>query len=422
MDTEPASKTAADIGKGTRRSQRYRPLLWLSFGHGVMHWHSALIPLLYPVLANQFALSFSQLGFLTTARILVGLVASTVGSPFTDAIRRKGPFLVMCLLWAALMFLLLPLGRTYTYLGAVLSLMALGGVLWHPLAMPVVQRLYSGRSGFALGIHGMVAAFAQGLGSLASGIALSLVRWTRVATIQGAVGVAAALLFLLFMPRRTGMAAHADATAVSLREMPGRLRRELVTRRLALISIVSSMKTGSEAGVLTFVPMLMSSQFGLNLFWVGVGVGVLSVASSLAQPLVGRAADRFGALATLCPGLAAGAIILFCIPLVESPLALLALLILLALSLFSTTPVLFSWAMGSSSADLGGSAVGFVFTMMAPGMVIPPLGGWLADRYGLASAFWLLGLVSLAGLAATLLLIGDDTAIGGHKSRIGGAL
>jgi FSR family fosmidomycin resistance protein-like MFS transporter len=392
--SEGSSSVAAVGGRKT--------LIWLSLGHALIHWHGGIVALLYPSLAAQFSLTFSQVGMISTGRTAVGLVASLLGSPLADVVRRKSVLLSICLLWPSLMYLLLPMGERYLFILMVISLMGLGSTIWHPLAMPIIHRLYSKRTSFALSIHSVTADLSQAIAPIVGGVLLTVWAWNILVGANAAFGLAAGLLLIVLIPRQRSAFSRPASTPIRLRAILRRLPRELINKNLLSMAAVSSLKTGCEFGVLTFLPLYVSNQLSLTSAWVGISISTVLFTSAIAQPFVGRIADRFGSFIAIGLGLFVSAVLLFTLPLTDNSFAILALLVLLGIVLFATTPAVFSSAMASASEDVAGSAVGFIFVMMAPGMLIPTIGGGLADHFGLSAAFWLLAVTAFVGAGISL--------------------
>ena len=83
--------------------------------------------------------------------------------------------------------------------------------------------------------------------------------------------------------------------------------------------------------------------------------------------------------------------------------AFVAALALLGFFLYSMRPATFRWAMGVVPRAYEGTAVGSLFTTQAMFSTLMPLiGGFLADRYGLLSVFYFIAVTILVANVAVL--------------------
>jgi predicted MFS family arabinose efflux permease len=67
------------------------------------------------------------------------------------------------------------------------------------------------------------------------------------------------------------------------------------------------------------------------------------------------------------------------------------LIAVLGFFLYAARPIMQAWMLESTPKNMGGTAIGLMFGMQSGAQAIAPiLGGMVADRYGLLSAFYLL--------------------------------
>ena len=123
-------------------------LIALSFCHLLNDLMQSLIPALYPLLKEQFALDFAQIGIITLAfQLTASLLQPTVGF-YTD--KRPQPFSLAFGMCSTLIgLLMLSVANNYALILLAASLVGTGSAIFHPEASRVARMASGGRHGFA---------------------------------------------------------------------------------------------------------------------------------------------------------------------------------------------------------------------------------------------------------------------------------
>ncbi|MTI10005.1 MFS transporter [Rhodospirillaceae bacterium RKSG073] len=101
---------------------------------------------------------------------------------------------------------------------------------------------------------------------------------------------------------------------------------------------------------------------------------------------------RSGVAQLLCQGLVLTTVILLGLTLLNNPIAFVVGISIMGFGLFAIRPVVHSWLMDMTPDEMGGSATSLMFGIQSLlAMISPIIGGYLADEYGLISAFYFLG-------------------------------
>lgn len=108
----------------------------------------SLLPAIYPLLKESFALSFSQVGYMTLALMLTASILQPVVGFLTD--RRSAPFALVAGMGFSLAgLLLLSVAWTYPMLLMAAVLVGLGSSVFHPESSRVARMASGGRHGLA---------------------------------------------------------------------------------------------------------------------------------------------------------------------------------------------------------------------------------------------------------------------------------
>lgn len=142
-----------------------RILLALSVCHLLNDLLQALLPALYPILKDEFHLSFTQIGLLTlTNQVTASVLQPAVGT-YTD--RRPQPYsLVFGMTMTLSGVLMLALAHRFGLLLLAAALVGVGSSIFHPESSRLARVASGGRHGFAQSLFQTGGNFGSSLGPL----------------------------------------------------------------------------------------------------------------------------------------------------------------------------------------------------------------------------------------------------------------
>ncbi|HEU4352471.1 MAG TPA: MFS transporter [Burkholderiales bacterium] len=375
----------------------WRELWLITIGHGLTHWYPATFYLLLPLIGAELGLSYSQIGLIMTCKYVASAVANVPGGVLVDTVGRKGLLMGVSLFWIGFPYLLIGFANTYVMLLACVALVGFGNSLWHPTAIPTLGRRYPERKGLALSVHGMGGNVGDAVAPVVIGAALTVLTWREVVVLNVVPGlVVAALLFVFLGSMRLGSkSAHGETQSFGA-YLAG-LKDLFLSRSLMLLSTGSAFRTMTQSALLTFLPVYLANDMGYSPFWVGTCLFALQAAGFAASPVAGHLSDRMGRKHILMASMGASALVLAAMALSGGSPLFVALVAVLGFFLYATRPVIQAWMLESTPKNMGGSSIGVLFGAQAVGGALGPLlGGMVADKFGLAAAFYF--------LAATIVL------------------
>src|ERR1700728_4643072 len=149
---EPASLKAAAAGPA------YIVLIGISFSHFLNDTMQSLIASVYPILKDNYALDFAQIGLITLAfqftasllQPLVGHFTDKKAQPFSLAIGMSSTFFGL---------LLLSIAHQYTVILIAAALIGLGSAVFHPESARIARLASGGRYGFAQSVFQLGGSF-----------------------------------------------------------------------------------------------------------------------------------------------------------------------------------------------------------------------------------------------------------------------
>jgi FSR family fosmidomycin resistance protein-like MFS transporter len=129
-------------------------------------------------------------------------------------------------------------------------------------------------------------------------------------------------------------------------------------------------------------------------------LSVTQTAGMIGTPIAGSISDRSGRKRVLTAGLFSTSIALFVLAYFQLTWLFITGLALLGFFLYAVRPVIWAWVLDLSPKELGGSTVSFFSgSQSLLSSLSPVMCGFIADRWGILTAFYFLaGTVLIANL------------------------
>lgn len=275
----------------TTQDTAFRILLAISTGHMLNDTIQSLIPSIYPILKESYALSFTEVGLITmtwqvTASILqplVGLATDRKPQPFSLAFGMGATLLGLLMMAAAPSFIALLVSVTF---------IGIGSSIFHPEASRVARMASGGK-------HGMAQSLFQVGGNIGSAIGPLLAAFIILPGGQPAVAwfalLALAAMLLLarvgFWTRAQGQRATTLKAATAVRHSPRRIALSLTILALLVFSKFLYM-----ANLSSFYTFYLIETFGVSVrdaqLYLFVFLGAVAVGTITGGPIGDRVGRR----------------------------------------------------------------------------------------------------------------------------------
>ncbi len=341
---------------------------------------------LYPVIKQQFGLSLTQVGLITSVVALSSFIAQPVTGYLTDKGRPKSFILV----GLALSFLCIPMmGATpwYGLLVLFAGLGAFGSSLYHPASAGYVSVYAGERTGLGMSIFGLggTLAFTVGPMALAGYVTVFGIHTLPMTSLLGLLLVC--LLFFLLPTFDKDMEARQSRTNGSGNGL------KQVWKTLALLWLICVMRALVDTSLKTFYPIFYMEQ-GNSLVSTGAVLSAYMLGGSVSAVVWGYLADTRGYKTVFLASfvLAAPCVLWF----LQSqgwllyPAAFLAGFLLLA-TMFPAVALAAKYA--PKNRTLASSLV-FGFSTGTAGLLAPVIGD-LAERFGLHTVLLAIGVLPI---------------------------
>lgn len=163
--TVPEVTAPAAARKVAAAGPAYIVLGGISLSHFLNDTMQSLIPSVYPILKESYALDFAQIGMITLAFQFTASLLQPVIGHFTD--RKAQPFsLAIGMGFTFFGLLLLSIAQQYTVILIAASLVGLGSAVFHPESARIARLASGGRYGFAQSVFQVGGSIGTSMGPL----------------------------------------------------------------------------------------------------------------------------------------------------------------------------------------------------------------------------------------------------------------
>jgi FSR family fosmidomycin resistance protein-like MFS transporter len=157
--------TSPSVAKATAAGPAYAVLGGISLSHFLNDTMQSLIPSVYPILKETYALDFAQIGLITLAFQFTASLLQPVVGHFTD--RKAQPFsLAAGMGFTFFGLLLLSIAQHYAVILVAAALVGLGSAVFHPESARIARLASGGRYGFAQSVFQVGGSFGTSMGPL----------------------------------------------------------------------------------------------------------------------------------------------------------------------------------------------------------------------------------------------------------------
>ncbi|MCS0495428.1 MFS transporter [Ancylobacter mangrovi] len=268
-------------------------LVALSVAHLLNDMMQSLIPAIYPIIKQTYALDFGQIGLITLAfQISASLLQPAVGL-YTD--RRPMPNSMAIGMGFTFVGLIgLAYAGSFALLLTAAACVGIGSSIFHPEATRMARSASGGRYGFAQGLFQVGGQFGQAVGPLLAAF---------IVVPHGQVSLAwfsaVALLAMMILGWTAARHAELDAARPARRagapgtEPPARPLRQVLPALLILIALLCS-KTAYTASFTSFYTFYLIEQFQVSVQVSQLMLFLFLVSSAAGVLFGGIVGDRIG--------------------------------------------------------------------------------------------------------------------------------
>jgi MFS transporter, FSR family, fosmidomycin resistance protein len=281
---EPASLKAAAAGPA------YVVLIGISFSHFLNDTMQSLISSVYPILKDNYALDFAQIGLITLAfQFTASLLQPLVGH-FTD--KKAQPFSLSIGMSSTFFgLLLLSIAHQYTVILIAAALIGLGSAVFHPESARIARLASGGRYGFAQSVFQLGGSFGTSMGPVLAALIVVPFGQPSIAWFSSIAFLAIVVLWRIgqwYQPqikakKTAAIAAHPDAPS----------QRGVLIALAVLVMLLFS-KQLYVSSLSSYYIFYLIDRFGVSTQAAQLYLFIFLAANAVGAFFGGPLGDRFG--------------------------------------------------------------------------------------------------------------------------------
>jgi FSR family fosmidomycin resistance protein-like MFS transporter len=388
----PAGRPAAD-------QTGFTIIAALSFSHMLNDLMQSLIPAIYPLLKENYALDFAQIGLLTLAFNTTASLFQPIVGLYTD--KHPQPYsLTIGMGFSLVGLILLANANAYWLLLIAASLVGLGSAVFHPESSRMARLASGGRHGLAQSLFQVGGNVGSAIGPLLAALIVLPRGQGAVAWFSLAAMVAMIVLFRVggwYVAHRAATAGKPAAAHAPLILPPATVRRALIV--LGLLVFSKYVYLSSLTSYYTFYTI---DKFALSVrdaqILLFVFLGAVAVGTIIGGPI----GDRIGRKPVIWGSILGTLPFTLALPYANLPWTIVLTIIigLIMASAFSAIIVFAQELVPGKVGLIGGLFFGFAFGMGGIGAAVL---GVIADHRGIGFVYQICAFLPLIGLLTIFL-------------------
>lgn len=279
-----------DSAKAAQTGPAYVVIGGLSFSHFLNDTMQSLIPSVYPILRDNYSLTFAQIGMITLAFQFTSSLLQPVVGMVTD--RKPQPFsLAAGMAFTFCGLVLLSFAGNYPLILLAAMLVGFGSAVFHPEASRIARLASGGRYGFAQAVFQVGGNMGTAVGPLLAALIIVPFGQPSIVWFSSIAFLAILVLFNIgrwYKPRIAGKKVQAAGGEAHL---PTSRKVLIGLFVLAALSFSKSLYTVSLSSYYTFY---LIEKFGLSNQAAQLYLFVFLAASAAGVYFGGPLGDRFG--------------------------------------------------------------------------------------------------------------------------------
>ena len=373
----------------------------LSLSHGLNDLIQSLLPAIYPLLKDAYALDFVHIGLITVAFQGTASILQPLIGLYTDAYPK--PYSLAVGMGCTLVGLvLLSLASNYPLILVAAALIGLGSSIFHPESSRMARIASGGRHGFAQSLFQVGGNVGSAVGPLLAAFIVvpngqASVAWFSIVALVGM-----AILFNVGRWYAARLrAAPGRSSAVAAAQIPA-LPRPVVIRSIVILIVLMFSKFVYLASMSTYLTFYLIDRFQVSVPSAQLYLFLFLVATAAGTFLGGPIGDRIGRKPVIWVSILG--VLPFTLILPHASLFWTAMLTipigLVLASAFSAIIVFAQDLVPGRPGVIGGLFFGLAFGMGGIGAAVL---GEIADRSSIAMVFQICAWLPALGLLAALL-------------------
>ncbi len=268
----------------------YVVLTGISFSHFLNDTMQSLIASVYPILKDNYALDFAQIGMITLAfQFTASLLQPLVGH-FTD--KKAQPFsLAIGMGFTFFGLLLLSVAHRYGIILIAASLVGLGSAVFHPELARIARLASGGRYGFAQSVFQLGGSFGTSMGPVLAALVVVPFGQPSIAWFSSIAFLAIVILWRIGVWYKPQIGSKKSATMERHPDHPDSRRIRIA---LAVLVVLLFSKQLYVSSLSSYYIFYLIDRFGVSTQAAQLYLFVFLAANAVGAFFGGPLGDRFG--------------------------------------------------------------------------------------------------------------------------------
>ena len=356
----------------------------------------SLIPAVYPILKETYALSFAQIGIITLTFQIAGALLQPVIGMVTD--RHPAPYSpVVGMMFTLSGLVSLAFAHSYGVILVSVTLIGIGSSIFHPEATRMARYAAGGRQGLAQGIFQVGGQAGGSLGPVFA--ALIIVPWGQPSLAWFAVLALLAMLLLVWIGSKQHQI-RAEFTAMRASGKHGAgapLAPRTVALGVVVLTFLMFTKNTYQESFRSFYTFYLIERFGLSIPSAQMMLFIFLLAAAVGVMIGGIVGDRIGRYRIIWISVLGPLPLTLILPYADLfwTGALTVMINLIMASAFASILIYAMDLLPNRIGLIGGLFSGLNFGF---GGIAAALLGMLADSHGVEAVYQICAFLPLAGL------------------------
>jgi FSR family fosmidomycin resistance protein-like MFS transporter len=294
-ETLVAPVVVEDVSPSAARSvavagPAYVVLGGISFSHFLNDTMQSLIPSVYPILKESYALDFAQIGMITLAFQFTASLLQPVVGHFTD--KKAQPFsLTLGMGFTFFGLLLLSVAQHYPVILVAAALVGLGSAVFHPESARIARLASGGRYGFAQSVFQVGGSFGTSMGPVLAALIVVPFGQPSIAWFSSIAFLAIVILWRIGVWYKPQISAKTFAAPKPHPDAPGSRRVKIALVVLVALLFSKQLYVSSLSSYYIFY---LIDKFGVSTQAAQLYLFIFLAANAVGAFFGGPLGDRFG--------------------------------------------------------------------------------------------------------------------------------
>lgn len=375
-------------------------LIAISFAHLLNDMMQSVIPSIYPIIKEEYGLSFIQIGIITLVFQMTSSILQPLVGMYSD--RHPHPFsLSTGMLFTFAGIILLSLANNFGLIILAVAVVGLGSSIFHPESSRIAQMAGGNNKGLAQSIFQVGGNGGSAIGPLLAALIILPYGQGAIAVFAIAALIASATLYPVGLWYKSQLHKARKARVV-VNEAVAKLSAKRIHWAIVILCVLTFSKYFYMASMTSYFTFFLIGKFGVDIRTSQLCLFAFMAAVAVGTVLGGHIGDRYGRKYVIWGSILGAAPFALALPYVGFT-ATIVLAIIIGLIISSAFSAILVYATELKPGKVGMMAGLFFGLNFGLGGIGSAFFGWLADYTSIEFVFRVSTLLPLLGIITAFL-------------------